>query len=147
MAWRWSPQTSRGLIIADLETLEDWAGLLLHRLEPAGHTQLARTLAQQLHRSQQQRILAQRNPDGTQYSPRKPRNLRGKKDRVKHKAKNLQKLRTARFLKSSGDGSLETVGFAGRTARIARVHQEGLKDRAPPRSKCSIYAARNHLLD
>jgi phage virion morphogenesis protein len=113
----------------NLEALEDWAGGLLSQLEPAARTKLARELGQVLRRSQQQRIGAQRNPDGTQYAPRKPRNLRGKQGRVKRKAQMFQKMRTARHLKVWGDGDAITVGFNGRVARIARVHQFGLTDR------------------
>lgn len=42
----------------------------------------------------------------------------------------FQKLHTARFLKVQGDGSAISIGFKGRIARIARVHQYGLKDKA-----------------
>lgn len=42
----------------------------------------------------------------------------------------FKKLRTTSFLKVQGDGNAISVGFTGRVARIARVHQYGLKDRA-----------------
>lgn len=42
----------------------------------------------------------------------------------------FQKLRKVTFLKAKGDGSAISVGFTGRVARIARVHQYGLRDRA-----------------
>ena len=42
----------------------------------------------------------------------------------------FQKLPRASYLKAKGDGQSITVGFTGRVARIARVHQYGLKDRA-----------------
>ncbi|MGN8344386.1 phage virion morphogenesis protein [Pseudomonas sp. SMV71] len=113
-----------------LETLEDWAAGLLGQLEPASRNKLARSIGQALRRSQQQRIIAQRNPDGSKYAPRKQRNLRGKQGRVKRKGQMFQKLRTAKFLKVQGDGSAISIGFTGRVARIARVHQFGLKDRA-----------------
>lgn len=113
-----------------LETLEDWASGLLGQLEPASRNKLARSIGQALRRSQQQRIIAQRNPDGTKYVPRKQRNLRGKQGRVKRKVQMFQKLRTASFLKIQGDGNAISIGFSGRIARIARVHQYGLKDRA-----------------
>ncbi|SFN51486.1 phage virion morphogenesis (putative tail completion) protein [Pseudomonas sp. NFACC24-1] len=112
-----------------LETLEDWAAGLLGQLEPASRNKLARSIGQILRRSQQQRIIAQRNPDGSKYVPRKQRNLRGKQGRVKRKVQMFQKLRTASFLKIQGDGNAISVGFTGRIARIARVHQYGLKDR------------------
>ncbi|MBZ9561028.1 phage virion morphogenesis protein [Pseudomonas sp. P116] len=113
-----------------LEALEDWAAGLLGQLEPASRNKLARSLGQALRRSQQQRVIAQRNPDGSKYAPRKQRNLRGKQGRVKRKVQMFQKLRTASFLKVQGDGNAISVGFTGRIARIARVHQYGLKDRA-----------------
>ncbi|MHB2139869.1 phage virion morphogenesis protein [Pseudomonas monsensis] len=112
-----------------LKALEDWAAGLLGQLEPASRNKLARSLGQALRRSQQQRIIAQQNPDGSKYAPRKQRNLRGKKGRVKRKVKMFQKLRTSSFLKVQGDGNAISVGFTGRIARIARVHQYGLKDR------------------
>ena len=113
-----------------LETLEDWAAGLLGQLEPASRNKLARSIGQALRRSQQQRVIAQRNPDGSKYAPRKQRNLRGKQGRVKRKVQMFQKLRTASFLKVKGDGNNISVEFTGRIARIARVHQYGLKDRA-----------------
>ncbi|UVL00507.1 phage virion morphogenesis protein [Pseudomonas sp. B21-048] len=113
-----------------LEALEDWAAGLLEQLEPASRNKLARSLGQVLRRSQQQRIIVQRNPDGSKYAPRKQRNLRGKQGRVKRKVKMFQKLRTASFLKVQGNGNAISVGFTGRIARIARVHQYGSKDRA-----------------
>lgn len=44
----------------------------------------------------------------------------------------FKKLRTASYLKVRVDSNAITVGFTGRIARIARVHQYGLKDRAEP---------------
>ncbi len=54
-----------------LEALEDWAAVLLGQLEPASRNKLARSVGQALRRSQQQRIIAQQNPDGSKYAPRK----------------------------------------------------------------------------
>lgn len=114
----------------NLDALEDWAGVLLSKLEPAARSKLARSLAQKLRRSQQQRVKQQRNPDGSPYTARKPRDLKGKKGRIKRRAKMFQKLPKASYMKAKGDGQSITVGFTGRVARIARVHQYGLKDRA-----------------
>lgn len=129
----------------DLNALEDWAAPLLRQLEPDARNKLARTLAQQLRRSQQQRITRQRNPDGTPYIPRKQRDLRGKQGRIKRKAAMYSKLRTARYLKAKGDGNAISVGFTGRIARIARVHQYGLRDRAERGAKDVKYARREQL--
>lgn len=128
-----------------LEALEDWAAGVLGQLEPASRNKLARSVGQALRRSQQQRIIAQQNPDGSKYAPRKQRNLRGKKGRVKRKVKMFQKLRAASFLKVQGDGNAITVGFTGRIARIARVHQYGLKDGAEPGAPVVKYAKRELL--
>ncbi|MGV8189751.1 phage virion morphogenesis protein, partial [Pseudomonas aeruginosa] len=113
-----------------LEALEDWAGPILRALEPGPRAALARSLARDLRRSQQKRVMAQRNPDGNAYEPRKKRELRGKQGRIRRKIKMFQKLRTVRYLRAKGDAQAITVSFAGRVTRIARVHQYGLKDRA-----------------
>lgn len=131
--------------MADLEALDDWAAPLLQRLEPAGRAKLAKELAKHLRRSQQQRIAAQLNPDGTPYTPRRPLRLRDKQGRVKRKAKMFQKLRTATYLKASGDAKAVTVAFAGRIGRIARVHQYGLRDRIAPRGPMAHYEKRELL--
>lgn len=114
----------------NLEALETRAAVLLDRLEPWERSKLARSTGQELRRSQQKRVMAQENPDGSKFAPRKQRNLRGKQGRVKRKLAMLKKLRTASYLKVRGDSNSVTVGFTGRIARIARVHQYGLKDRA-----------------
>lgn len=114
----------------NLEALETWAAVLLDRLKPGERSKLARSIGQELRRSQQKRVMAQENPDGTKFAPRKQRNLRGKQGRVKRKLAMFKKLRTASYLKVRGDRNAVTVGFTGRIARIARVHQYGLKDRA-----------------
>jgi phage virion morphogenesis protein len=131
--------------MSDLEALEDWVGVLLNKLEPAARSNLARSIAQQLRRSQQQRITAQRTPSGSKFAPRKQRNLRGKQGRIKHKAKMFKKLRTARYLKAKGDANAITVGFTGRIARIARVHQYGLKDRPENGAPDVRYSKREQL--
>ncbi|NMY95630.1 phage virion morphogenesis protein [Pseudomonas proteolytica] len=114
----------------NLEALETWAAVLLERLEPGERSKLARSIGQELRRSQQKRVMAQENPDGSKFAPRKQRNLRGKQGRVKRKLAMFKKLRTVSYLKVRGDSNAVSVGFTGRIARIARVHQYGLKDRA-----------------
>ena len=128
-----------------LDDLGDWLTPLITRLEPAQRGKLARAVAQQLRRSQQQRIVAQRNPDGTAFAPRKQRELRGKQGRIKRKAKMFTKLRTVRYVKASGSANAASVGFAGRISRLARVHQYGLRDRPAPGAKDVQYAQRQLL--
>lgn len=129
--------------MADLEALETWLSPLLQKLDGRGRAQLARKAAQQLRRSQQQRIRAQVNPDGSPFEARKPRDLRGKKDRIKRRM--FEKLKMARYLKAKGTPQQAVIGFAGRVSRIARVHQYGLKDRAERGAKDVRYARRQIL--
>lgn len=115
----------------DLTALEEWAGALLSQMDPAARRKVAVDVGRELRRSQQKRIAEQKNPDGTAYDPRKPRmvlrnaRLREKDGRIKRRAKMFMKLRLARFLKVETDSSGLAIGFAGRAARLARVHQDG----------------------
>lgn len=128
----------------DLQQLEDWAGVLLAKLGAGERRKLNQDIARELRRSQQQRIAAQQNPDGSPYAPRKPRqNLRGKQGRVKRKM--FTKLRTAKYLKLQSSADSIAIGFLGRTARIARVHQHGLRDRAEKGAPDTQYAERQLL--
>lgn len=129
----------------DLEALEAWAAPILQALQPAQRRQLAVRLARLLRRSQSQRIASQRNPDGSKYEARKPRNLCGKAGSIRRQATMFRKLRTANYLKASGDANGLAVGFTGRIANIARVHQFGLRDRAEPRAPEVQYAQRKLL--
>ena len=128
-----------------LEALENWTAGLLSQLGPASRSKLARTIGQALRRNQQQRIISQRNPDGRTYVPRKQRKLRGKQGRVKQKMQMFQKLRTANHLKFQTVSNTVKVGFNGRIARIARVHQLGLRDRAERTAPAIKYDKREIL--
>lgn len=112
----------------NLRALEDWAGALLNRLEPKARRELCRSIARDLRRSQQQRIRAQRNPDGTPYAPRK-KQLRAKAGRIRQR-KMFTRLSQTKHFKAEATANGLSVGFIGRTARIARVHQRGLRDAA-----------------
>ncbi|QWN07019.1 phage virion morphogenesis protein [Xanthomonas citri] len=110
----------------ELTALENWAAPLLTRLQPGERRTLARKIGTELRRSQSQRIGKQQAPDGSPYAPRKQQ-LRQKSGRVK-RAKMFAKLRQAKYFKVSASPNQVSVGFLGRVSRIARVHQEGLKD-------------------
>lgn len=124
-----------------LRQLEGWAGALLAKLEAPARRNLAVTIARELRRSQQQRIASQKNADGTPFTPRKPR-LRDRRGAIRWRAAMFTKLRTAKWLRISGTADAAEVGFAGRVARIARIHQEGLRDRAAPDAPEVRYARR-----
>lgn len=132
----------------DLDALENWAGPLLARLDPAARRAVAMDVARALRRSQQQRIAAQRAPDGSAFEARKPRKMRGgrlreKAGRIKRRAM-FAKLRTAKHMKIQTDAEGFSIGWAGRVARIARVHQEGLESQVD-RSTKYLYPARRLL--
>lgn len=128
----------------DLRALEDWAGVLLAKLDPSARRKLNQNIARELRRNQQQRIASQRNPDGSPFEPRKPkRDLRGKQGRIKRQM--FSKLRQAKHLKLQSDASSIAIGFMQRTSRLARVHQYGLRDR-PGRNAPDVQYARRELL-
>lgn len=127
----------------NLHALEEWAGLLLTKLSPGERRKLGNTIGRELRRSQQQRIATQRNPDGTPYAARKPRQLRGKVGRIKRQM--FAKLRQTKYLRLRSTPDAIAIGFAGRVARIARVHQYALKDR-PARGQADVQYERRELL-
>jgi phage virion morphogenesis protein len=128
----------------NLDALESWAAPLLAKLSPGERRKLATEIGRDLRRSQQQRVAAQRNPDGTPFAPRKPRQqLRAKRGGIKSKM--FTKLRQARYLKLQTTAASIAVGFLGRAGRIARVHQEGLRDRATKDAPDVRYAKRELL--
>lgn len=129
-----------GRLSDELEQLETWVGGLLAKASPAERRQLARAVAVDLRRSQVERIRDQKNPDGTPYAPRKRRDppIRAKAGRIKRRvsarAKPMfRKMRLGKHLQARWTEAEASVGFTGRAARIARVHQDGLRDRVEPR--------------
>lgn len=110
----------------DLDQIDAFARGLLEGLSPARRRALASAIASRLRISQALRIASQRNPDGTAYAPRKPQK-RIKKGRIRRTM--FARMRLNRFLKAKATPTSASVEFTGRTERIARVHQFGLRDR------------------
>lgn len=127
----------------DLQALETWAAALIAKLNEGERRKLLGAVARDLRRSQSKRITTQRNPNGSAFAPRKPKDLRGKKGRIKGKM--FGKLKTARYLRTESSANGMSVGFVGRVSRIARVHQYGLKDR-PERSQADVQYEKRQLL-
>jgi phage virion morphogenesis protein len=125
-----------------LQQLEDWAGPLLAKLGPAEQRKLARTIARDLRRSQAQRIARQQNPDGSAYEPRKPQKRPAIRDRKGGIKAMFTKLGTAAHLKQLVNGSEASLAITGRAARIALVHQYGLRDQVSPGGPSIFYPAR-----
>lgn len=127
----------------NLAALEDWAGALLAKLSPAERRKLTTRIGRDLRRNQQQRIATQRNPDGTPYAPRKAQALRSKKGRIKRQM--FTRLRQAKNLRLQSTADSIAIAFTGRIARIAKVHQQGLRDR-PGRGQAEVQYAKRELL-
>lgn len=108
----------------DLKQLETWIGDLYARLDSKNMSRVNRTVGTALRRSQSQRIAAQQNPDGSQYTPRSNRRFRSKKGGIRRR-KMFSRLRLAKYFVNASTSNEITVGFRGRNAMIAAVHQYG----------------------
>nr|WP_153677151.1 phage virion morphogenesis protein [Enterobacter hormaechei] len=125
-----------------MQRVDDWLAALLANLEPAARNRMMRQLAQELRRSQQQNIRLQRNPDGTNFEPRRV-TARSKKGRIKRQM--FAKLRTTKYLKTAANADYASVQFDGKVQRIARVHHYGLRDRVRRNGPEARYPARRLL--
>lgn len=126
--------------MSELNPFEDRLAALIAALSPEGRRNLSAEIAKTLRQQQQQRIKAQRAPDGSPYAPRQPQTIRGKKGRVKREM--FAKLRTSRYMKAVADESAAAVEFTGKVQRIARVHQYGLRDKPGQNSQPVLYPVR-----
>ncbi len=130
----------------DLAQIEQLAGALLRRVDSGERRKILRLMARTLQRSQSARIARQQDPDGQPYAARKAQHtgrLR-RKGTIKRKAM-FRKLRNAANLQSGSSDIEAWVGFSGRAAQIARVHQEGLED-APSKGRTPVRYAKRILL-
>lgn len=126
--------------MSELKPFDDKLAGLIAGLSASRRREMAAEIAKRLRISQQQRIKRQQAPDGTPYAARKRQPIRSKKGRVKREM--FAKLRTHRYMKAKGTADEALVEFAGRVQRIARVHQEGLRDRPNRHSRDVQYDAR-----
>lgn len=115
---------------------------LLERLSMGERARLANQIGRDLRKSQGKRISEQKNPDGSSYTPRRKR-LREQKGKIKRKM--FTKIKNTSNLKVLSNADSIAIGFVGRVARIARVHQEGLKDRAEKGAPDVVYPKRELL--
>jgi len=112
--------------MAEHTALEHWLEPLTAALTSQARSQLTRSLARGLRTRQAQRIAAQQNPDGSAYERRQPRKrLAEKAGRIRRSGKMFSALRTQRFLLARTNAQGLSVGFNGRIAAIARIHQQG----------------------
>lgn len=131
-----------------LEQFARWTEPLLAALSDGERLKLARTLGNTLKRSQARRIVAQQNPDGTSFEPRKsPTTAAERASRTRRRIRNtmFDKLRTARFMRLRVTAGELSIGFIGRAARIARIHQYGEADQVQPGGPTITYPQRELL--
>ena len=126
--------------MSDFSPFEKRLSALIAALSPAGRRRMAQDIAKTLRTRQQQRIKAQKTPDGSAYTPRREQPARTKNGRVQREM--FAKLRTNRFMKASGSSDAAVVEFTGKVQRIARVHQYGLKDKPGRNGRAVQYPAR-----
>ncbi|MEN2433750.1 phage virion morphogenesis protein [Comamonas sp. F1-6] len=130
-----------------LEQLAQWATPLLQRMEPAGRKAAMLEVANYLRKSQAQRIADQRNPDGSTYEPRRPREQLAKRQGA-IRAEMFMGLRKARNLQRKATADAASVAFNPRVSYVARVHHYGLRDKVDRRDRSSPvvkYASRELL--
>ncbi|MBC3940948.1 phage virion morphogenesis protein [Sphingomonas albertensis] len=130
----------------DLAQIEQLAGALLRKVDAGERRKVLHLMVRSLQRSQAARIARQQDPDGQPYAARKPQpagRLR-RKGTIKRQAM-FRKLRNASNLKAGATDTEAWVGFSGRAAQIARVHQEGLND-VPSKGRKPVRYARRVLL-
>lgn len=127
---------------SNVEDLATHLQPLLEGLSAGARARLAKLIGRDLRKSQSKRISEQKNPDGSGYTPRRKR-LRDQKGKIKRKM--FTKIKNTSNLKVLSNADSIAIGFVGRVARIARVHQEGLKDRAEKGAPDVVYPKRELL--
>jgi phage virion morphogenesis protein len=134
--------------MSDFADMEALAGALLRRVDAGERSKILRVMARTLRSSQALRIARQQEPDGQPFAARKtqPASRLRRGGTIKRKAM-FWKLRNTTNLKAGSTDTEAWVGFSGRAARIARVHQEGLEDAPAKGVKPVRYASRVLLGD
>lgn len=128
--------------MADLQALTEHIGAMLNQLSDAERHKLEMKVARKLRTSQKSRITKQQDPSGSSYIPRKFR-LRDKKNKIKNKMFNA--IKNAKYMRIERTPEGIAIGFMGRVASIARVHQFGLRDKVEKDGPTVKYASRELL--
>ncbi|ATI54504.1 phage virion morphogenesis protein [Sphingomonas melonis] len=129
--------------MSDLIEIDQLAQALLRQIDPGKRRQFLRGVASRVRKSQSDRIARQVQPDGSPFAPRKTK-AEARKGRLRSKMM-FRRLRLAKYLRSATEGGEAWVGFSGRAAAIASVHQEGLED-APEKGGKKVRYPRRVLL-
>jgi phage virion morphogenesis protein len=117
--------------------LNRWFDQFFKHLEPSQRRELMRRLAQGLRIRSKDIISQQRDPNGNRFTPRK----RDQIGSIKRKGAMFKKI--GQQLKTEYSADKASVGFGGRTAQIAQVHQEGKTIRPTDHAKPTKYPIRD----
>lgn len=110
------------LFIENLATFDQWIDRVIQSLSPQQRLKLFKDISTDLRRANQKRISQQVDPDGQKWQARKKRNGSGK---IRSKTKMMMGLRQTRRLKRMATSDGAAIGYEGRNAQIAAVHQLG----------------------
>ncbi|MFA9487177.1 MULTISPECIES: phage virion morphogenesis protein [unclassified Moraxella] len=121
--------------MSELSYLPEHLERIIDGLSDGQMLKLKKTLAQKVRNNQKKRITAQKNVDGSAYTPRKPQKRRGQKKRVR--AKMMNTIKNAAHMKTEQMDEGFTVGYVGRMAQVAEVHQYGLTARVNAKTGAS----------
>lgn len=104
--------------MSNFSELGVWLQRIEHQLDDDGKRRLMRVIATKAKQKMTQRIRSQRDPNGAGFVPRK-------RDHVRSIRRGAMFQRLPRMIKTAYSASHAEVGFAGRTATVMRVHQDG----------------------
>lgn len=116
--------------------LNHWLDGFSEKLEPSQKKELMRILAQGMRLRFKDRIAGQKDPDGKRFIPRK-RDQIGNIKRQGAMFKGIQKQIKTKYTAVQAE-----IGFSGRTAYVASVHQDGKTIRPTSTAKPTRYAIR-----
>ncbi|HHQ4773102.1 TPA: phage virion morphogenesis protein [Aeromonas veronii] len=111
-----------------LEQLGQQAEALIGKLSAPERRKLAAELARAMRATQAERIRANKQPDGTAMTPRKPQpKLRDRRGGTRRKM--FAKLVKPAWFKATATTNEAAVEFKGSANRLAIVHHFGLRDK------------------
>lgn len=111
-----------------LQQLGDQAAALLQRLSAPERRKLAAELARTMRATQAERIRANKQPDGTAMTPRKPKpRLRDRRGGTRRKM--FAKMVKPAWFKATATTNEAAVEFKGSANRLATIHHFGLRDK------------------
>lgn len=126
----------------DIHDLANHIQPFIEKLSVSERAKLAQSIGRDLRKNQSNRITSQKNPDGSGYAPRRKR-LRDQKGKIKRRMFDKLKNNSNLILRTNADSI--SLGFVGRVARIAKVHQYGLRDRVSRKGVTFDYPKRELL--